>query len=78
MAGTGCTEFIALWGLGYAGECLSSEYGIRIGKTGYKYVTMEIHWNNVDMRSDLYDASAMRLYLTKKLRPNDGVIMALG
>ena len=39
---TTCNEFITGWAVGMHGQCLGDKYGIRIGKSGYRVVVMEV------------------------------------
>ncbi|XP_021362324.1 tyramine beta-hydroxylase-like [Mizuhopecten yessoensis] len=64
-----CQQIIAMWSVGISGVCHNENAGFRIGPTGYKYGTMQMHWNNPSLRSDYEDSSGMTLYYTPVLRP---------
>merc|ERR550532_764057 len=78
MAQENCRDIIAGWTVGANGECVDSEFGFRIGPTGYKSVMIQTHWNNPDKRDDYYDASGLQIYYTSALRPFDGGVMVTG
>ncbi|XP_050389759.1 tyramine beta-hydroxylase isoform X2 [Patella vulgata] len=78
LAHPNCLEIIATWTLGSAGECANPDVGFRLGKTGYKKVALQIHWNNPLLLSTLMDASGLRLYYTPNLRANDAGMLVVG
>ena len=42
MALQGCSDILALWGLGGGGRCLNPQSGLRIGKNGYTVVNLQV------------------------------------
>ncbi|OWF48547.1 DBH-like monooxygenase protein 1 [Mizuhopecten yessoensis] len=64
-----CQEIIGMWSVGIPGFCHNENAGFKIGTTGYKYASMQMHWNNPSLRSDYEDSSGMTLYYTPVLRP---------
>ncbi|CAG5132239.1 unnamed protein product [Candidula unifasciata] len=75
-ASPSCHEFLHVWTVGLDGECYHPQAGIKIGKTGYKTVAIQLHWNNPDKRSDYIDTSGLQIYYTPNLRRyNAGVLM---
>ncbi|XP_033749801.1 uncharacterized protein LOC117334351 [Pecten maximus] len=64
-----CQEIIAMWSVGIPGFCHNENAGFRIGPNGYKYASMQMHWNNPSERSDYNDSSGMTLFYTPVLRP---------
>lgn len=78
MASDGCLDTIGLWTVGTYGSCTNENFGFRIGKTGFKYLVMQLHWNNPEAVDHYYDTSGIRLYYTETLRPNDGGILTTG
>lgn len=78
MGGTTCQQLISIWAIGSPGDCLPSQFGIKIGPNGFKYVVIQYHWNNIAQRKDLWDASAFRFFLTPNLRSANGAIMMAG
>ena len=40
---TGCKEVITGWSLGMTGRCYGDNYGVRIGRSGYRVVVMEVN-----------------------------------
>ncbi|CAH1792669.1 unnamed protein product [Owenia fusiformis] len=75
---TGCKNIITTWTLGSAGECYSDLAAFRIGKHGYKYAVLQMHWNNPELRSDYTDSSGLTLFYTPNLRPNDAGYFIVG
>ena len=42
-----CRSFLTVWSLGFSAEtCLYPNTGISIGQSGYKILSLQIHWNN--------------------------------
>ncbi|XP_067664198.1 dopamine beta-hydroxylase-like [Haliotis asinina] len=66
-----CQDLIGMWGVGLPGQCLFKDTGFRIGKTGYKRVLLQFHWNNPHKLSGLMDGSGFIIYYTPTLRPYD-------
>ncbi|XP_046545867.1 tyramine beta-hydroxylase-like [Haliotis rubra] len=66
-----CQDLIGLWGVGLPGQCLYKETGFRIGKTGYKRVLLQFHWNNPHKISGQMDGSGFSIFYTPNLRPHD-------
>ena len=50
----------------------------RIGKSAIRYVLMETHFNNADLKTGLTDHSGIKIYYTPKLRPNDAGLLNVG
>ncbi|CAH1784321.1 unnamed protein product [Owenia fusiformis] len=75
---TGCSNIITGWSLGSPGNCYSERAAFRIGKHGYKYAVMQMHWNNPELRSDYTDSSGVTLFYTPNLRPNDAGVFVVG
>ncbi|XP_033727104.1 peptidyl-glycine alpha-amidating monooxygenase A-like isoform X1 [Pecten maximus] len=73
-----CTEFIFGWGLGSNGICLHTGTGVRLGKTGFKKVMLQFHWNNPERRPDYTDNSGINLFYTPHLRLFDSKIFVVG
>ena len=60
------------------GQCFPPEAGYRIGKKGYKYAQLQVHWTNDLKETDLYDSSGMRMYYTPNIRKYDMGTMVTG
>ena len=41
-------------------------------------LSLQVHWNNPERRSDYQDSSGMTLYFTPNRRPNDVAILMIG
>lgn len=37
-----CTTIVGIWSVGLNGQCLGSQYGFPIGKSGYKYAMLQV------------------------------------
>ncbi|GFN79659.1 dopamine beta-hydroxylase [Plakobranchus ocellatus] len=57
-----CGSIIGLWTVGSPGFCFGENAGFRFGKSAFKRVKLEIHYNNPMMRSGMTDKSGIRLY----------------
>ena len=53
------------------GSCAPPEAGYRIGRSGYKYAQLQVHWTNDLKESNLYDSSGMKIYYTPTMRKYD-------
>ncbi|XP_071096456.1 tyramine beta-hydroxylase-like [Haliotis cracherodii] len=73
-----CQEGIGFWTVGMPGQCLHKEAGFRIGKTGYKRVLLQFHWNNPEKTAGKMDGSGLSIYYTSNLRPNDAGLFWTG
>ncbi|XP_067662438.1 tyramine beta-hydroxylase-like isoform X1 [Haliotis asinina] len=73
-----CQEGIGFWTVGMSGQCLHKDAGFRIGKTGYKRVLLQFHWNNAKGRSVQMDGSGLSIYYTPNLRPYDAGLFWTG
>lgn len=73
-----CQTIIGLYGTDDVGQCTSEEYGFPLGRGGFQYAVMQLHWNNPRNVDSYYDNSGLILYYTEKLRPHDGQILMIG
>ncbi|XP_046545885.1 tyramine beta-hydroxylase-like [Haliotis rubra] len=78
MSTPSCEEVTGSWAIGVPGECFYREAGFRIGKTGYKRVLLEFHWNNPQKISGQMDGSGFSIYYTPNLRPYDAGVFWTG
>ncbi|XP_062566816.1 tyramine beta-hydroxylase-like [Saccostrea cucullata] len=78
MTPSSCLAIIGGWTVGSNGECAHKDVGFRIGQNGFKFATLQFHWNNPERRSDYNDSSGMTLYYTPNRRPNDAAILVVG
>ncbi|KAL3870711.1 hypothetical protein ACJMK2_038755, partial [Sinanodonta woodiana] len=73
-----CTELLAMWTVGAPGRCFPALAGFKIGTSGYRYVTLQVHWSNPELVTTLKDNSGMRLYYTPVLRQHDAGVLVTG
>ncbi|OWF56201.1 Dopamine beta-hydroxylase [Mizuhopecten yessoensis] len=67
-----CRSWLAQWTIGVDGKIYTPDNaGVRFGKHSYKYMSLQIHWNNEQFAENLTDNSGMRIYYTSKLRHYD-------
>lgn len=67
-----CRTWLAKWDYGMKGDLIMPEKGgVRIGKGSFKYILLQVHWNNKGVFSNQTDSSGMRLHVTTNLRPYD-------
>ncbi|CAG5125662.1 unnamed protein product, partial [Candidula unifasciata] len=57
-----CGSMICGWTVGSSGDCFGDKVGFRFGKTSYKRVRLEIHYNNPFLVDNYIDSSGLRLY----------------
>ncbi|RUS91459.1 hypothetical protein EGW08_000783 [Elysia chlorotica] len=60
-ASDGC-NIISAWTVGQAGQCFGDKIGFRVGRSTYKKVLLEIHYNNPRLVSNYVDSSGLKLY----------------
>ncbi|XP_077987007.1 dopamine beta-hydroxylase-like [Glandiceps talaboti] len=74
-----CKHVLGAWAMGAEPFVYPKEAGVPLGGEGFaKYVVLEVHYNNPDLRKGAIDTSGMRFYYTPNLRPHDAGIMELG
>ncbi|XP_033727098.1 peptidylglycine alpha-amidating monooxygenase-like [Pecten maximus] len=73
-----CPSYLAGWGIGEKGTCLYKETGFRIGKTGFRTILLQFHWNNPELRVDYTDNSGLNVFYTPILRPYDAKMLTVG
>ncbi|XKL67505.1 hypothetical protein PGB90_002996 [Kerria lacca] len=74
-----CKKVLAAWAMGATPFFIPQETGLRIGGKNFnKFVMMEIHYNNPELKTDYVDSSGMRLYVTSMLRKYDAGVIELG
>ncbi|XP_056001096.1 tyramine beta-hydroxylase-like isoform X2 [Ostrea edulis] len=73
-----CQDILLTWTMGSRGECLYRNEGFRVGNNGYKFIALQVHWNNPKQTAGYTDASGLQIFYTSKKRQFDSVIMAVG
>eukprot|EP01120_Amphizonella_sp_Union-15-10_P003465 TRINITY_DN13883_c0_g1_i1.p1 TRINITY_DN13883_c0_g1~~TRINITY_DN13883_c0_g1_i1.p1 ORF type:complete len:538 (+),score=55.78 TRINITY_DN13883_c0_g1_i1:127-1740(+) len=79
--GTGCISLMWAWAVGMNSIVLPQDAGFRIGTSsphGIKHIVVEIHYNNVEKASNIFDSSGIRIHYTTALRKYDAGVMTLG
>ncbi|XP_060562497.1 dopamine beta-hydroxylase-like [Ruditapes philippinarum] len=66
-----CHTWLGKWDVGMDDLIMQDNGGVRIGKGSFKYLLLQIHWNNEMGLKDETDSSGMRLHVTSHLRAND-------
>ncbi|XP_060069273.1 dopamine beta-hydroxylase-like [Ylistrum balloti] len=67
-----CSSWLAQWTMGVEGKIYTPENaGVRFGKHSYRYMSLQIHWNNDLSAANFTDNSGMRIFYTTKLRQYD-------
>ncbi|CAG5132243.1 unnamed protein product, partial [Candidula unifasciata] len=64
LAASACQEFLYVWTVGRDGECFNQQAGMRIGRNGYRTISLELHWNNPEGKAGLTDSSGLVLHYT--------------
>nr|WDE40212.1 dopamine beta hydroxylase-like protein [Schizocardium californicum] len=74
-----CKHVLGAWAMGAEPFIYPKEAGVPLGGPGFsRYVVLEVHYNNPDLREGSIDASGIKFYYTPTLRPHDAGIMELG
>ncbi|KAK6033761.1 copper type II ascorbate-dependent monooxygenase domain protein [Ostertagia ostertagi] len=74
-----CSHVIAAWAKGEGPIYYPPEAGLPIGgRTGRKFLKVEIHYNNPSMESGILDGSGFVFHVTPRLRKYDAGIMEVG
>lgn len=53
MSAESCTELVAVWTVGIEGICLHTDTGLPFGNNSFEYFAINVHWTNIDGRTDL-------------------------
>ena len=78
MSSSSCRELLAVWSLGLPGQCSPPEAGVRFGRGTYRYIQIQVHWNNPQHVDTYTDTSGIRMHYTPRLRQHDLGILMLG
>ncbi|XP_072948838.1 tyramine beta-hydroxylase isoform X2 [Epargyreus clarus] len=74
-----CSKVKAAWAMGAPPFAYPEEAGLPLGgPKANKYVMLEVHYNNPEMKSDWVDSSGIVLHVTANKRRYDAAIMELG
>ncbi|CAK1551235.1 unnamed protein product [Leptosia nina] len=74
-----CSKVKAAWAMGAPPFVYPKEAGLPLGGRGAnKYVMLEVHYNNPELKDDWVDSSGITLHLTANRRQYDAAIMELG
>ncbi|XP_064648503.1 DBH-like monooxygenase protein 1 [Lineus longissimus] len=74
-----CTSAVFLWAVGAGATNFPEHVGYPLGGPDEsKYARLEIHYDNPELRSDIFDNSGMRLTYTAQLRPHDMGVLTVG
>lgn len=74
-----CKRVIAAWAMGAEALVYPPEAGLPIGGQNFsRFVMLEIHYNNPELRSDVVDSSGIQFYYTKDLRKHDIGVLEIG
>ncbi|RZF37938.1 hypothetical protein LSTR_LSTR005438 [Laodelphax striatellus] len=74
-----CKKVIAAWAMGATPFTYPREAGLPIGGLDFnRFVMLEVHYNNQNMKDDWVDSSGVRVHVTDELRENDAAVLELG
>ncbi|KAM3965288.1 tyramine beta hydroxylase [Aphomia sociella] len=74
-----CSKVKSAWAMGAPPFVYPEEAGLPLGGPNTnKYVMLEVHYNNPEMRKDWVDSSGITIHVTAKKRRYDAAIMELG
>ncbi|XP_078690261.1 DBH-like monooxygenase protein 1 homolog [Branchiostoma floridae x Branchiostoma belcheri] len=67
-----CSITLLAWAIGGSSFDMPENAGISVGDTNDpRFLMVETHYDNPELRSDIVDSSGLRLYLTATLRENE-------
>ncbi|XP_039288853.1 dopamine beta-hydroxylase [Nilaparvata lugens] len=74
-----CKKVIAAWAMGATPFSYPPEAGLPIGGSDFnRFVMLEVHYNNPQMKDDWVDSSGVRVHVTDELRDHDAAVIELG
>ncbi|XP_060803307.1 tyramine beta-hydroxylase [Amyelois transitella] len=74
-----CSKVKSAWAMGAPPFTYPEEAGLPLGGRGQnKFMMLEVHYNNPEMRKDWVDSSGIVVYVTANKRRYDAAIMELG
>ncbi|XP_054721644.1 dopamine beta-hydroxylase-like [Uloborus diversus] len=74
-----CKRVLAAWAMGALPFTYPEEAGLPIGGSDFsRYVMLEVHYNNPEIRQGVVDSSGVKLTYTQTLRQYDAGVMELG
>lgn len=81
----GCKTLMYAWAVGGSSFVLPEDTGFRLGGdgqliNGFRYLILEVHYNNPDLKEDIVDSSGVILHVTKdaSTRKQDATILIVG
>eukprot|EP00293_Proteomonas_sulcata_P015087 CAMPEP_0184299412 /NCGR_PEP_ID=MMETSP1049-20130417/10038_1 /TAXON_ID=77928 /ORGANISM="Proteomonas sulcata, Strain CCMP704" /LENGTH=497 /DNA_ID=CAMNT_0026609845 /DNA_START=132 /DNA_END=1625 /DNA_ORIENTATION=+ len=74
----GVENMIWAWAPGHDGIVYPDEAGLRILTATYRYMLLEIHYDNPGATTGFSDSSGLKLHHTTTLRPNDIGLLVIG
>ncbi|GIY09662.1 tyramine beta-hydroxylase [Caerostris extrusa] len=74
-----CKRVLAAWAMGALPFTYPEEAGLPIGGPSFsRYVMLEVHYNNPELKAGVIDSSGITLTYTPSLREHDAGVMELG
>ncbi|XP_063825725.1 tyramine beta-hydroxylase [Ostrinia nubilalis] len=74
-----CSKVKSAWAMGAPPFIYPQEAGLPLGgPNANKYVMLEVHYNNPELKPDWVDSSGISIHITAKRRRYDAAIMELG
>jgi len=73
-----CNNFLIGWAPGLDVLDMPAEAAFPLGNGGYKYFSVQAHYNNANLTSGIKDNSGFNISYTAQLRPYDMGILTLG
>ncbi|XP_019633120.1 PREDICTED: DBH-like monooxygenase protein 1 homolog [Branchiostoma belcheri] len=74
----GRTRFLVAWAVGGNDLYLPEDVGLPVGDDDGNVLVLQIHYDNPNLRDDLYDSSGIRIHYTPVLRTHDGGVLQIG
>ncbi|XP_023212266.1 dopamine beta-hydroxylase-like [Centruroides sculpturatus] len=74
-----CKKVLAAWAMGATPFAYPEEAGLPIGGANFsRYLMLEVHYNNPELKDDWVDSSGIRIYYTSQLRQYDAAVIEVG
>jgi len=73
-----CTTILYVWAVGGKNFYLPEEAGFPIGKNAAKYGILQVHYDNPNALSNVWDNSGIKMFYTNELREYNAGILEIG
>eukprot|EP01090_Pellita_catalonica_P018511 TRINITY_DN6011_c0_g1_i1.p1 TRINITY_DN6011_c0_g1~~TRINITY_DN6011_c0_g1_i1.p1 ORF type:complete len:580 (-),score=77.66 TRINITY_DN6011_c0_g1_i1:95-1807(-) len=74
----GCLDYLYVWAVGMGPLYIPKEAGYRMGPTAARYVVIQFHYTNPELKTGIKDSSGFRIHYTPDLRDEDVGLLVVG